>query len=278
MLAWLILFLADNTYSQGTEVRDVKLEDVDLSYIYPVVLGSGVYRIDGRQLSMLTLPVSVTRSRLEEGDTEFGVKWYFPVTVGYDAIEGFDWLGDGLDETLATLSAMPGVQISIPLADNWIVRPFGQFGLGHDFVAHENYALAVIGTRLLGTWELDENWDLRWGVSYRLAGETQFKSGRQTSFAMAETGVDLRRDTALTIADERINAGVYYRLQSYFPEWTVGRFRTDRSEINEVHEVGVSVGLVKPRKAFGFTFRRIRLGIQRGSGFKGFTVGTEFPF
>jgi hypothetical protein len=274
----LALLAVTTAHAQDAGVQDVELEDVDVSYIYPVVMGSGVYRIDGRRLSMLTLPISITQSRLDEEDTDLGVKWYIPVTVGYDEVDGFDWLDPELDETLATLSAMPGVQVSIALDENWIVRPFAQLGVGHDFVAHEDYALGVIGTRLLGTWVLDQNWELRWGASLRFAGETQFKSGRQTSFGMAETGLDLRRDTGVRLAGERMNAGVYYRLQSYYPEWTVGQFLTNRSEVNDVHEFGVSLGLAQPQNIFGFTFRRVRFGIQRGSGFKGWTFGTEFPF
>lgn len=274
----LALLAVNTACAQDSGVQDVELEDVDVSYIYPAVMGSGVYKIDGRQLSMITVPVSITQSRVDEDGAELGVKWFFPVTVGYDRIKEFDWLEQRLDETLATASAMPGVQVSIPLNENWIVRPFAQLGLGHDFVAHEDFALGVIGTRLLGTWELDENWEVRWGAALRFAGELQFKSGRQNSFGLAETGIDLRRDTNLIVARQRLNAGVYYRLQSYYPEWTVGQFLTDRSEVNDVHEYGVSLGLARAHDIFGFTFHRVRLGFQRGSGFKGWTVGTEFPF
>ena len=42
--------------------------------------------------------------------------------------------------------------------------------------------------------------------------------------------------------------------------------------------IGLSVGLIKPREVFGFTVRRFRLGYQRGSGFRGWSFGTEFPF
>lgn len=274
----LLTVLASWALAQDAGIQDVELEDVDVSYIYPVVMGSGVYKIDGRRLTMLTAPISITQSRVDEDGADIGLTWFLPVTVGYDQIEDFDWLEQLIDESLVTLSAMPGVQVSIPLNDTWIVRPFAQIGLGHDFVSHEVFGLGVIGARLLGTWELDDNWELRWGASARLAGEQQFKSGRETSFGLLESGLDLRRDTRLTIADQRLNLGAYYRLQSYYPEWTVGRFLTDRSEVNDVHELGLSIGLVTPREIFGFEVRRVRFGYQRGSGFRGWTFGSEFPF
>ena len=277
-LIFLLAIVAIPIPAQDAAIEDVELEDVDVSYIYPVVMGSGVYKIDGRRLTMLTVPISITQSRLDEGDEDLGVKWYLPVTVGYDEVEDFDWLEQLISANLVTFSVMPGVQVSIPLDDTWIVRPFAQLGIGHDFVSDEVFGLGVIGTRLLGTWELDGDWELRWGAAGRLAGEQQFKSGRENSFGLLETGLDLRRDTRLSVMDQQLNLGAYYRLQSYYPEWTVGKFLTNRSEVNEVHEIGASVGLVQPRTVLGFTFRRVRIGYQRGSGFRGWTFGTEFPF
>jgi len=39
-----------------------------------------------------------------------------------------------------------------------------------------------------------------------------------------------------------------------------------------------SIALTQPRKVFGLTEQRLRVGYQRGSGFKGWTFGVEFPF
>ncbi len=278
MLTSLLVFLAETTFAQDSAEEAAELEDVDLSYVYPIVMGTGVYKIDGRRLSMITLPLSITSARLDEDDPEFGVKWLLPVTVGYDEVEDFDWLEDQIDENLVTLSAMPGLQVSIPLDDTWIVRPFAQAGAGHDFVSSEVFILGAVGARLLGTWIFDERWEVRWGASARLAGELQLNSGREHGFSLVETGVDLRRDVPVRVAGQQLNAGVYYRLQSYYPEWTVGKRLTDRSEIHDIHELGVSVGLLQPRKILGYTFRRVRIGYQQGSGFRGWTVGTEFPF
>ena len=74
-------------------VQEAELEDVDVSYIYPVVMGSGVYKIDGRRLTMLTIPISITQSRVDEIEGDLGVRWYLPVTMGYDEVE-VDSLGN----------------------------------------------------------------------------------------------------------------------------------------------------------------------------------------
>jgi len=277
-IAGALLLLTLPSPAQEPPIQNLELEDVDLSYIYPVVMGTGSYQIDGRRLWMITAPFNLTQRQTGEGDAGIGVKWFLPVTLGYDEVEDYDWLGQLGDANLVTLSAMPGLQVSIPLSDSWTVRPFAQVGLGRDFVANEDFALGTLGVRLRGLWEFEQSWELRFGASVRVAGETQFKSGRQNSFRLFELGFDLRRDTRFEIDGVNLNAGAYYRVQSYYPEWTVGQIITDRSELNEVHEFGVSIGLTQPRKVFGLTVERLRVGYQRGSGLKGWTFGTEFPF
>ena len=258
--------------------QDVGIEDVEASYIYPVVMGTGVYKIDGRQLAMLTIPISITQQRENEDDHEFGLKWYAPVTIGYDQISDTNWLDKIITDELVTLSIMPGAQLTIPLNDNWLIRPFGQAGIGQDFVSHETFALAALGVRVLGTWKYDSGWEVRWGGAVRYAAEYQFKSHNDNGFALMETGVDVRRDTGFSLKENKINAGVYYELQSFLPEWTLGEYLVDRSNIHEVHELGISMGLAKPRKVFGVSVTRVRVGYKKGSGVKGWTFGTEFPF
>ena len=139
--------------AQRAPDQDVDIEDVETSYIYPVVMGTGVYKIDGRQLAMLTIPISITQQRENEDDHEFGLKWYAPVTIGYDQISDTNWLDKIFTDELVTLSIIPGAQLTIPLNDNWLIRPFGQAGIGQDFVSHETFALATLGVRVLGTWK-----------------------------------------------------------------------------------------------------------------------------
>jgi hypothetical protein len=258
--------------------QDVDLEDIETSYIYPVVMGTGVYKIDGRQLAMLTIPISITQHRENEDDNDYGLKWYAPVTIGYDQISDTNWLDQLLTEELVTLSIVPGAQLTIPLSDNWLIRTFGQAGIGQDFVSDETFALATLGVGVLGTWKYDSGWEVRWGGAFRYAAEYQFKSNNENGFALMEAGVDVRRDTGFSVMENKINAGAYYRLQSFQPEWTLGEYLIDRSDIHEVHELGISMGLAKPRKEFGVRVTRVRVGYKKGSGVKGWTFGTEFPF
>ncbi|MEM1112378.1 MAG: hypothetical protein AAGI11_10770 [Pseudomonadota bacterium] len=277
-IAFVLLMVALPTSAQQEPLQTLDIDDVDTSYIYPAIMGTGTYKIDGRRLSMLTVPFSFTQQRLAEPDHELGLKWFAPVTIGYDQIDDTDWLDNLITEELVTLSVMPGAQVSIPLDETWTIRPYGQLGLGHDFVSDETFVLGTLGAKILGLWRWESGLELRWGAGIQVAGEYQFDSTRQTSFGLLETGVDVRKDFGQALFEQRIDLGLYYILQSYQPEWTIGRRLTDRSNIHEISELGVSVGLVKPRKVLGITVDRLRMGYKNGSGFKGVTFGTEFPF
>ena len=88
----------------------------------------------------------------------------------------------------------------------------------------------------------------------------------------------VHRDIEFFVMENKVNAGAYCELQSFQPEWTLGEYLTDRSGTHVVHELGISIGLAKPRKVFGVRLTRVRVGYKKGSGVKGWTFGTEFPF
>jgi hypothetical protein len=251
-------------------------DDVDVSYIYAAVMGTGSYKINGRRITMLQLPLSYTQREMTEDKP--GMVWNLPISLGYDTVTDHDWFGDLLDDNLVTLTLLPGFEYQIPLDDTWTIKPFGNLGAGRDFSAEETVWMGVLGVGALGTWHLPDGWELRWGSAIQMAGEYQEQSHHRTSFGLFETGIDGRWDTPLLLADRVVNAGAYYIFQYFNPEWDIDALRPRESDIGVLHEIGVSVGLQKPVTFLGVSFSRVRVGYNRGSGVRGWTFGTEFPF
>ena len=252
------------------------LEDVDVSYIYAAVMGSGSYKIDGRRITMLRLPFSWTQRPMTE--EQKGIKWYLPVIVGNDSVEGSDWFDELFPDNLVTLTIMPGFEYQLPISPRWTLKPFAYAGVTHDFVTDEVVLLGVAGLSSLTRFDLDEDWELRWGNKLRFAAEHQVKSDFRTNFGIFETGFDLRRGTGWMVYGREVDVSSYYRFQHYIPEWDATSAPDRQSELENVHELGFSVGLKKPRKLFGITFNRVRLGYKKGGDIRGFTIGGEFPF
>lgn len=268
----LILFPAAAGAQAGTP-----LEKLRVSYIYSAVMGTGTYKIDNRRISMLRIPFAYTQHELTEEQS--GLKWHAPVVVGYDALNYPDWLSRFVDDELATLSILPGIEVMSRATDIWVVKPFANLGGGYDFVREETILMGVVGLRALGTWVYTDRSEFRVGTSARYAVEYQIRSSRQTAFTMFEAGVDYRRDIHLNVFAHDTNAGVYYRAQLFLPDWElVETVENIESRVGLIHEVGASVGLQKPRKILGIPISRVRMGFKFGDDVRGWSIGTEFPF
>jgi hypothetical protein len=258
------------------EIREIDRDDVDVSYIYAALMGTGSYKIDGRRISMLRLPFSWTQRKMT--DTEAGFKWYMPVIIGNDSVGGSDWLDQLFPDNLVTLTVMPGFEYQIPLTSDWALKPFGYAGVTHDFTTDELVLLGVAGLSSVARFDLDHDWELRWGNKVRFAVEHQTRSEFSTSFGIFETGLDLRRGTGFVVYEREVDISGYYRFQHFIPDWDVSDAPDRRSEIDNIHEFGFSVGLKKPKKIFGITFNRVRVGYKTGGDVRGFSIGGEFPF
>lgn len=277
--AWRAL-LAGSVLGSGAAVAgDAEILDPDdfrVSYVYAAVMGTGTYKIDGRRISMLQLPLKVTQR--EASEEQVGISWYLPVSIGYDEVTENQWLQNIFEEDLVIVSAMPGIELQIPINDAWTIKPFGNLGVTRDFTDRETIVMGALGVRVLRTWINPRGWEFRWGASARLAGEYQFQSRDSNGFTLLETGVDYRRDTRLMVLQQKINAGVYLRFQHFIPVWEITDTPLGHSDIHSIFELGASMGLKRPHRILGFRFERVRLGYQHGRGYTGWTIGTTFPF
>jgi hypothetical protein len=281
LLVFAATFFLAGLQARGSDTVEYRGETFDpddfrVSYAYAAVMGTGTYKIDGRNITMLRAPFSLTQR--EATDDKFGMKWFLPVSIGYDAVTDNNWLDLVFDEDLVTLTAMPGFQAHLPLDDTWSIKPFGRLGATRDFTLEETIILGQVGLTSLGTWIMKDGAELRWGAGAQLVGEYQIDAATSNGFSVLETGVDYRKYTGFQVLKHKIDAGVYYRYQYFLPVWDASESPVRDSDVNYIQEFGVSVGLQKPRKILGIRISRVRLGYQQGSNLRGWTLGTEFPF
>ena len=274
LIAFLGLILLPGMVAAQT---NTPLEKLRVSYIYSAVMGTGTYKIDNRRISMLRIPFAYTQHELTEEQS--GLKWHAPVVVGYDALNYPDWLSRFVDDELATLSILPGIEVMSRATDIWVVKPFANLGGAYDFVREETILMGVLGLRALGTWIYTDESEFRVGTSARYAAEYQIRSGSRTAFAMYEAGVDYRRDIHLRVFAHETNVGVYYLAQLFLPDWDLIETAANvETSIGLIHEVGASIGLQKPRKILGIPISRVRMGFKFGDDVRGWSIGTDFPF
>ncbi len=253
------------------------IEELHVSYIYSAVMGSGNYTIENRRISMLRIPFAYTQRELTADQN--GLKWHLPVTLGYDSLNYPDWLSRIIEDELATLTILPGMETMYRMNENWVLKPFSNLGGAYDFSRHETILMGILGLRALGTWIYTDHSELRIGSSARYAMEYQLNSDSRTGFTLLETGADYRRDIRLKVFNHDTNAGIYYRAQLFLPDWDTGEVDDNiHTRLVLIHEIGASIGLQKPRNILGIPISRVRTGYSFGDHIRGWTIGTEFPF
>ena len=257
--------------------ESVELDELDVSYIYATVMGSGTYKIDDRRISMLRLPFAFTQR--DSTEEQAGIKWYAPVVIGYDSLGYPDWIDRLLEDDLMTLSVLPGFEYQKPLNLTWVLKPYVNLGGGYDFSRGETILMGAMGARILGTWVYDDESEFRFGASTSVSAEYQIESSDRYSFSQLEGGVDYRRNTQLPFFEQPLNAGAYYRAQLFLPRWNIEKDETGKKQnLEHIHELGISLGFKEARKVLFFSVSRVRMGFKFGESVQGWTIGSEFPF
>jgi len=252
--------------------------ELEVSYIYSAVMGSGTYKIRDRRITMFRLPFSWTQR--EASEDRAGLKWLLPVVVGYDDLGNVDsdWVDALLPDQLVVASFLPGLEYIRHIDDTWQVKPFVQLGGGRDFKTDETVLMTQLGVRTLGLWKPADAWELRWGNTLHWAGERQRNSGDRTGFGVFETGLDVRRDLPFLVFERSADLGAYYIYERFMPRWTAARAPDLKQKATNLYEFGLSVGFKEPRKILRVPVQRLRLGYKWGDRLRGWSIGTEFPF
>jgi hypothetical protein len=105
-----------------SEEINYDLEDIEVSYIYAALMGTGTYNIDGRRITMLRLPFSRTQRKMTE--SRAGFKWNLPVVIGSDKLPTSDWFDELFPDKLVTLTVLPGFEYQKKITPRWTVKPF----------------------------------------------------------------------------------------------------------------------------------------------------------
>ncbi len=253
-------------------------DDIEVSYIYAAVLGTGTYKIKDRRITMFRIPFSWTQ-RKPTSDTA-GWKWLLPVIAGYDDLSEVDsdWIGALLPNQLVTLTFLPGIEYIYPVTSDWHLKPFAQIGAAREYSSGETIYMTQFGVRSLTLFELDEDWELRWGNTLRWAAEYQSDAKEGAGLGVLDIGLDIRRNTPFNLFHQPMDTGAYYIFQRLIPRWRSSDAPDYKTEAVNIHELGVSIGLKSPHKILGIDLQRLRLGYKTGGSFTGWTIGTEFPF
>jgi hypothetical protein len=244
-----------------------------LNYAYAAVIGSGVYFLDDRKLAVLRVPFRKTLSKPEVG--RLGAKLLLPVTFAYADFDS-EYFPDNND-SLSSVSFVPGIELQHMLNSDWALKPFAQGGVG---------------------WVPDnDEVDLIWAAGIRTRADVRFASPRislgaellyashdgstdsdSDNFSRFAAGIDFQFPLTLTIGERRTTLATHLIGYDYIKDLEFSSELGDPYQIGSSVEVGVALGLDPPLSFLGLSIDRVGLGLRYGSDQKAVILVRKFPF
>ena len=188
--------------------------------------------------------------------------------------------GQHLSLNQQSASAVPGVELQIPVTDRLVVKPFAQFGAAHTFGTgseNPNSWVFLAGARSVAQWRAGEyTFSLGNGIVY--AGDDTIGSGFSEHYVSLQVAGEVRRPLGFKIGGWAPDLGVYVADYYYPASLEFSRFLRPPLRINNQNEVGFSIGSAEPFKMLWLSNPRIGAGIVFGGGLKVYHISFGFPF
>ena len=250
---------------------------VNINYVYAASLGFGGYSLGGLSANVYTLPLSYALpGRPYDGWT---LKLLLPIEVGF-----YDFNATVPGQRIATsqqsLTAVPGVELQIPINDRFVVKPFAQGGVGHAFGTgggNPNAWVYLAGVRSVAQWHAGD-YTISLGNAAIYAGDTTAGSGFAEHYVSLQIAGEVRRPLGLRIGNWTPDVGIF-AAEYYYPAPLVfSRYLHDPLRIDNQNEIDFSIGGAEPFKLLWLDNPRIGAGFVFGGGLKLYHVNFGFPF
>jgi hypothetical protein len=231
--------LTGSAFAQGDVAGPV-------NWAYSAYFGTGAYSVDsGESVYVLSLRPGwwLRRAELaESGERTIGLRFRLPLTIGLHELESSD-LGATLDlDNVGTLSAVPGLEIEIPINGRWSLKPVVYAGWGSEVDGDASAWMYWAGVRSRLTFHNDA---FDWALINALSDVGYSSdSGRRENVLPLLTGVEFERALAnIRLGGEQVHLHWHVAYTSYLDEikWLpITRSTLPPVAIEDEWEIGVA--------------------------------------
>jgi len=243
-------------------------ELASINFAYATWIGSGYYRLAGRKLYVLRVPVSIQLRPVKEDQWGIGLK--LPVTLAYEDLD-FD-IFDGIHGT----AFLPGVEVQIRVTKNWVLKPFGQIGIGYS----ESTTTYISGGGIKSLYSF--KWgsvDFGLGNSLIFAVEDATGDSEDEGFSMFQIGLDARHLINFSEGKQDADIGSYVVVSRFLDTMDFFGITGEVSQrIRTLVQVGLTLGMDPPVTLLGIDFSRAGIDYTFGEDFSGIGLNLGFPF
>ena len=154
-----------------TESRAQDSTASSVPWAYGAYFGTGWYQIEGdRDIYVIryTPRWEFREAEIaEDGTRTIGIEFRLPITFGLDHFSYDDLIGSADLDNLTSLSVTPGIDVTIPITERWLLRPYGAVGWGGSFNGSESVLTYWAGIKSRYSFQHGKlNWALLNSVTY----------------------------------------------------------------------------------------------------------------
>jgi len=245
-----------------------------LNYGFATYLGSGIYHAGDQDVQVYQLPLSYTMT--EPAPHQYGIKLHFPVTLGFFNIKTSDIVENGLPDHVSTYSVVPGVEIDIPIHDQWLLSPFFDYGFANNSETNEVSKIISSGIKSRYTF-LTSQATIVLGNNFLYATQ-HVDNGKDLDYASFETGLDFQFQHFNFLKYHLANFNLYYMNFRYFNDLEFLRVSNRPVEVTVQNEVGFTFGIKYFQNARYIDIPRIGIGYRAGDGMSAYRLVLGLPF
>jgi hypothetical protein len=251
---------------------------VNLNYVYAAELGFGGYSLNGLTARAFEVPLDYTlHDVLRDG---WALRILAPIQIGLYSLNVTDTTGERLSVDQQSLALVPGAELEIPVGSRTVLKPFGQFGVGHTFGVDSgspNFYVFLAGARAVSQWHVGAT-TIALGNAIIYAGDSPIGSGFSEHYLSLQLGVELRHPLGFKVGALAPDLGVY-TIYYYYPVPLVfSRFLEPELKIANQGEIGFSIGSVTQFQFLGLSNPRIGAGFIFGGGLTVLRLNFGFQF
>lgn len=262
LAAVLVLGLAPAARAQADQPgRQI---DVAVNYVYAAQLGFGTYRVGGLNVNVYSLPLQYT---LHDVLLDWRLKVEMPILYGDYSFRKsvvVEELDDARVKVFAdqrTLSAEPKLKLEIPVLEPWTVSLIGAWGFGSTFDSEVHYRLPdgrkvrdrqaeqdvwyytyQVGVSSLLQHRIDRL-TLGLGNAFIYAGTANLeRAPNAQAYGALETGVEARHPLGFDVDSYEPDASLFFIWYWFTPSLEFTRVEKRTLQVDNVYEVGLSVG------------------------------------
>lgn len=267
------LWLAAPAQAQVAVQQRAERTDELFNWYYASIFGTGYYRIGEERVAVLRVPL---RYELRPASAEhWGVRLTLPVSAAFAQFDLRDFnLGQVKTQGLTVL---PGIELEIPLRQDWTLRPFANLGGGWEIHTGASSTVFSLGATTLHTRPVGEASRLALGGRLAYAG---YSAGSEASqLLQLSLGSEIAVPAGFAIAERAALVVIQLTGTVYFKELEFLLPSTGSTQISRELELGVALGVQRPFEILGVTFDRIGLAYRAGDNdLRGVRIVASFPF